>query len=118
MQRDFTYIDDVVEGIVRLLVRPQLKTIAEREAQNSQAHFKIYNIGNNRPVSLLKFIEIVESLMGKKADKIMQPMQPGDVTSTCADVDELMRDVGFKPSTSLEDGMARFVAWYTNRYGA
>ncbi len=110
MQRDFTYIDDVVEGILRTLAKPP-------EPQGlSQARYRIYNIGNNQPVELLKMIEILETCLGKTAEKIMLPMQPGDVPTTYADVEDLMQDVGFRPDTPLEVGIQRFVDWYRDYY--
>ena len=110
MQRDFTYIDDVVEGVVRT-VRHLPKPIADEEFTTS-APYKIYNIGNHSPVELMRFIEIIEQTMGKTAIKEMMPMQPGDVTATYADVADLTADVGFAPSTPLEVGIEKFVAWY------
>ena len=113
MQRDFTYIDDVIEGIVRVINRPpQLNHTND----NSNARYKIYNIGNNQPVELLTFIEVIEQAMGKKAIKNFLPMQPGDVPRTYADVDELMQDVGFKPTTTIEQGIEKFVRWYEDFY--
>ncbi len=110
MQRDFTYVDDVVEGIIRTLERPP-------EPQgNTQARYRVYNIGNNQPVELLRMIEIIETCLGKTAQKNMLPMQPGDVPITYADVDDLMHDVGFRPDTPLEVGIERFVAWYRDYY--
>lgn len=112
MQRDFTYVDDVIEGVVRVMYKiPQPENII-----NSRAPYKIYNIGNNRPVELLTFIEVIEKAMGKTAQKNFLPMQPGDVPSTYADVDDLMRDVGFKPSTPIERGIENFVRWYQEYY--
>ena len=108
MKRDFTYVDDIVEGVYRAM----LKT-PEGE---SGAPYKVYNIGNNKPVELLKFIEILENNLGKKADKKLLPLQPGDVLATFADIDDLTRDIGFKPSTSIEEGLKEFVAWYLNYY--
>lgn len=116
MKRDFTYIDDIVEGIVRLLDHLPERIAAER-AINSQARYKIYNIGNHSPVELLTFIEVIEAALGKTAEKIMQPMQPGDVVVTYADVEDLMRDVGFRPDTPLEVGIQNFVDWYRSYYG-
>jgi UDP-glucuronate 4-epimerase len=104
MERDFTYIDDVIEGVVRVAARPPV----------TQTPYKIYNIGNNNPVSLGYFIETIERIMGKTAIKNFLPMQPGDVLATFADVDELIKDVGFKPTTSLEQGIKSFVQWYKN----
>ena len=116
MKRDFTYIDDVVEGILRLLDHLPERIAAER-AVNSQARYKIYNIGNHSPVELLTFIEVIEAALGKPAEKIMQPMQPGDVVMTYADVEDLMGDVGFRPDTPLEVGIQNFVDWYRRYYG-
>jgi UDP-glucuronate 4-epimerase len=107
MQRDFTYIDDVIEGVFRVMLKPPQSNTA-----NSNARYKLYNIGNNNPVELMTFIEVLEKALGKKAVKNLLPMQPGDVPATYADVDDLMRDVGFKPSTPLEQGINYFVQWY------
>ncbi|MEM9264169.1 MAG: NAD-dependent epimerase [Cyanobacteria bacterium P01_F01_bin.13] len=115
MKRDFTYIDDVVEGVVRVMRRiPQ--PVAD-ENFNTTAPYKIYNIGNHNPVELMQFIEIIEKALGKTAVKEMMPMQPGDVTATYADVADLSADVGFAPSTPLEVGIGRFVTWYKDYYG-
>ena len=111
MQRDFTYIDDVIEGVVRVMHQPPQPNFG-----NSNARYKIYNIGNNQPVELLTFIEVIEKAMGKKAIKNFLPMQPGDVPQTYADVDDLMRDVGFKPTTNIEEGIEKFVCWYKYFY--
>jgi len=113
MRRDFTYIDDVVEGIVRLLVHTP--EIGETGAV-SDAPYKIYNIGNNKPIELMRLIEVLEDCLGKKAVKNFCPMQPGDVPMTYADVDALMQDVGFSPSTPIEVGVERFVNWYQSYY--
>ncbi|WP_031292056.1 NAD-dependent epimerase [Leptolyngbya sp. Heron Island J] len=115
MQRDFTYIDDVVEGVVRTVWHLP-KPITD-EAFSTAAPYKVYNIGNHSPVELMRFIEIIEQAMGKPAVKEMMPMQPGDVTSTYADVADLTADVGFAPSTPLEVGITKFVDWYKNYYG-
>ncbi len=118
MKRDFTYIDDIIEGIVRLLpLAPQLEDVNSLEQSTPQAPYKLYNIGNNNPVALVRFIEVIEAALGKKAQKNFLPMQPGDVPITYADVDDLMRDVGFQPTTSIEEGVARFVQWYRSYYG-
>ena len=109
MQRDFTYIDDIVEGVVRVTDRIP-------EPCETGAHYKVYNIGNNQPVELGHFIETIENALGVKAQKNLLPMQPGDVPATYADVDDLMRDVGFKPATSIEEGVAKFVVWYKEYY--
>lgn len=111
MKRDFTYVDDVIEGVVRVMHKPPQPDSA------SKALYKLYNIGNNQPVELMQFINVIETLLGKSAQKTMLPMQPGDVPITYADVDDLMRDVGFRPDTSIEQGMARFVEWYRDYYG-
>ncbi|MCG8365055.1 MAG: NAD-dependent epimerase [Pseudanabaenales cyanobacterium] len=119
MKRDFTYIDDVVEGVVRVMKHPPsapTEADATSAGFNSQAPYKIYNIGNNRPIELMKFIEVIEQALGKKAKTIMLPMQPGDVPATYADVDDLVRDVGFKPETPIEIGIERFVRWYREYY--
>ena len=120
MQRDFTYIDDVVEGVVRVAVRiPEANEQWCRETPDpgtSYAPYRIYNVGNNRPVELFRFIEVLEECLGKKAIKNLLPMQPGDVLATCADVDDLMADVGFKPGTTIEEGIKKFVDWYRKYY--
>lgn len=120
MQRDFTYIDDIVEGVVRVCDRvatpnPDWSGDAPDPA-TSHAPYRLYNIGNHKPVELLRFIEIIEKKVGKKAVMEMLPMQPGDVPATCADVDDLMRDTGFAPNTSLEIGVSRFIDWYRGYY--
>lgn len=121
MKRDFTYIDDIVEGLVRVSARiPQGNpdwSGATPDPGTSYAPYKIYNIGNNSPVELMQFIETLEKAVGKTAEKNLLPIQPGDVPATYADVDDLMNDVGFKPATSIENGIGRFVAWYREYYG-
>jgi UDP-glucuronate 4-epimerase len=120
MRRDFTYIDDIVEGVVRVLdtiPQPNLHWSSEKpDPGTSQAPYRLYNIGNNQPVELLDFIGTLESCLGRKAEKQFLPMQPGDVPETYADVDDLMRDVGFRPSTPIATGIARFVEWYQAYY--
>lgn len=116
MQRDFTYIDDIVEGVVRVSDRvpegnPAYDS-ANPDPATSHAPYRVYNIGNNNPVELNYFIELIERELGVTAKKNLLPLQPGDVPTTSADVDDLMRDVGFKPNTSVETGVARFVKWY------
>ena len=112
MLRDFTYIDDIIEGVVRIIDRiPQPQVNATTTVQ---APYKIYNIGNNQPVTLRRFITALEMALGQKAVENHLPMQPGDVPVTYADVDELIADVGFKPATEVEDGLERFVRWYRN----
>ncbi len=122
MQRDFTYIDDVVEGVARVMDRipsPDPAWSGDRpDPGTSYAPYRIYNIGNNRPVELLRFIEVLEECLGKKAVKNLLPMQAGDVPATCADVDDLMRDVGFQPATPVEEGIRQFVSWYREYYGS
>jgi UDP-glucuronate 4-epimerase len=112
MKRDFTYVDDVVEGIVRVMARAPQPGASIPDGPP----YKVYNIGNNSPVELLTFIEVIEAAMGKPAEKVMMPMQPGDVPATYADVDDLMADVGFRPNTPLAEGIARFVDWYREYY--
>ncbi|MGM0600087.1 MAG: NAD-dependent epimerase [Candidatus Rifleibacteriota bacterium] len=120
MSRDFTYVDDIVEGIVRVMDRvPESDpdwTGENPDPSSSRAPYRVYNIGNNSPVELLKFIEIIEEKTGKKAKKEMLPMQPGDVPATWADVEDLMRDTGFSPSTPLEKGVEKFVNWFREYY--
>jgi UDP-glucuronate 4-epimerase len=116
MRRDFTYIDDIVEGVVRVADRrpqPNPQWSGDRpDPGTSSAPYKTYNIGNNQPVELEHFIATLETCLGKKAERNLLPIQPGDVPETYADVDDLMRDVGFKPSTPIEEGISRFVQWY------
>ena len=120
MQRDFTYIDDIVEGVVRVLdktAEPSLKWSGDKpDPGTSYAPYRIYNIGNNKPVELLRLIEVLEDCLGRKAEKNLQPLQPGDVVATYADVTDLMRDVDFKPITSIETGVKRFIDWYQSYY--
>jgi UDP-glucuronate 4-epimerase len=113
MQRDFTYIDDVIEGVVRVMHKPPQ---SDPTSSISKAPYKIYNIGNNRPVKLQTFIEVIEQELGKSAQKNFLPMQPGDVPATFADVDDLMQDVGFRPSTPIAEGIHQFVEWYRAYY--
>ena len=119
-QRDFTYIDDIVEGVVRLLDKipePNPEWTGDApDAASSTAPYRLYNIGNNQPVELMHYIEVLEDCLGKKAVKNMLPMQPGDVQATYADVDELVRAIDYKPAMSVEEGMARFVDWYNDYY--
>ncbi|MGF1570139.1 MAG: NAD-dependent epimerase [Nodosilinea sp.] len=116
MKRDFTYIDDVVEGVIRVMHHPPAALTEETSGSGSHAPYKIYNIGNHQPVDLLYFIDVIEAALGKPAQKVMQPMQPGDVPATYADVADLMADVGFAPDTPIETGIQRFVAWYCQYY--
>ncbi len=120
MKRDFTYIDDIIEGVYRIAAKVPEPNPAWRgdhpDPATSFAPYKIYNIGNNHPVELLYFIETLEKNLHKKAKKIFLPMQPGDVPATYADVDDLMADVGFKPATSIEEGIKKFLSWYKDYY--
>lgn len=120
MERDFTYIDDIVEGIVKLIGKVPVVNKNWDESNDalstSFAPYKIYNIGNNNPVPLMRFINALESALGKEAEKIYMDMQPGDVQRTYADVSDLERDIEFKPSTSIEDGLQKFVDWYMEYY--
>ncbi|MCS6777275.1 MAG: NAD-dependent epimerase [Chloroherpetonaceae bacterium] len=116
MQRDFTYIDDIVEGIVRVIERPPAARTSSAPGAGSTAPHRVYNIGNHQPVELLRLIEILERCLGKPAIKNLLPMQPGDVLATYADVEDLVRDTGFCPSTPIEVGVARFVEWYRSFY--
>jgi UDP-glucuronate 4-epimerase len=112
MRRDFTYIDDVVEAIVRLLPHvPQGETNAPTPG-TSRAPWRIYNIGNNKPAELMQVVGLIEQEMRRIAIKEMLPMQPGDVPETYADIDDLIRDIGFRPATLLEDGIRSFIGWY------
>ncbi|HIJ85388.1 MAG: capsular biosynthesis protein CpsI [Magnetococcales bacterium] len=120
MRRDFTYIDDIVEGVIRVMDRPaqpnrQWDSNAP-DPSSSNAPYRIYNIGNDHPVELMRYIEALEHALGKKGEKNMLPMQPGDVPATWANVDDLVADTGFKPQTSIETGVERFVAWYRDYY--
>lgn len=116
MQRDFTYVDDIVEGVVRTADRiaaPDPNWSGDRpDPAASFAPYRVYNIGNNQPVELMRLIETLETCLGEKAVKNLLPMQPGDVPATYADVEDLTRDVGFKPSTPIEAGVEQFVKWY------
>jgi len=113
--RDFTYIDDIVEGVVRTLDRvpgPGPGLGMAPSPASSSAPYRLYNIGNHQPVELLRYIEVLEDCLGRKAERRLLPMQPGDVADTWADVEALREDVGYSPSTPIEVGVARFVAWY------
>ncbi|MAT66220.1 MAG: capsular biosynthesis protein CpsI [Gammaproteobacteria bacterium] len=119
-RRDFTYIDDIVEGVIRTLDRvpepnPEWSGDAPDSA-SSTAPYRLYNIGNNQPVELLHYIKVLEDCLGRKAEMNMLPLQPGDVPDTYADVQDLIRDVGYKPATTVEEGVARFVDWYRDFY--
>jgi len=116
MERDFTYIDDIVTGVVSLLDKVPAPNAdwdgKSPDPGSSYAPYRLYNIGNNQPVKLMYLIEVLENYLGKKAEKNFLPMQAGDVPATYADVDDLTRVTGFKPSTSIEDGVRAFVDWY------
>jgi UDP-glucuronate 4-epimerase len=120
-RRDFTYIDDIVEGIVRVMAsRPQPNPEWSGDSPDpatSKAPWRVYNIGNNRPVELLRYIEVIEECLGRTAEKNLLPLQPGDVPDTYADVDALAEDVGYKPDTPIEVGIRRFIDWYQSYYG-
>ena len=120
MKRDFTYIDDIVEGIVRLIPKVPVKNknwdSKDPDPSSSFAPYKLYNIGNNHPVELMKFIQAIEHHVGKKAIMNFMEIQKGDVPATYADVDDLMKDVGFQPSTDIEEGIGKFVKWYKEFY--
>jgi len=119
-RRDFTYIDDIVEGVIRTLDRiPQPNpdwSGDHPDSASSTAPYALYNIGNNQPVELMYYIEVLEDCLGMKAEKNLLPLQPGDVPDTYADVQDLVRDVGYKPDMSVEEGVANFVAWYRDYY--
>ncbi|HEX9647282.1 MAG TPA: NAD-dependent epimerase/dehydratase family protein [Alphaproteobacteria bacterium] len=109
MRRDFTYVDDIVDGVVRVIDRPP--------PAGEAPPWHLYNIGNHRPEPLLRFIAVLEAALGRRAETEMLPMQPGDIAETYADIDELSRDTGFRPTTTIEEGIPRFVAWYRDHYG-
>jgi UDP-glucuronate 4-epimerase len=121
-RRDFTYIDDIVEGVIRTLDKvatPNAQWNGDKpDPATSKAPYRLYNIGSNRPVELLRYIEVLEQCLGKKAQMNMLPLQAGDVPETFADVDALIADVDYRPSTALETGIARFVEWYRGYYKA
>lgn len=120
MQRDFTYIDDIIEGVVRVTDKVAAPNPAwsgsSPDPGTSYAPYRIYNIGNNNPVELMQFIETIEQKLGKLAIRNLLPLQAGDVPATAADVDDLMQDVGFKPNTTIDEGIGRFVEWYQGYY--
>ncbi|MFZ5604205.1 MAG: NAD-dependent epimerase [Pseudomonadota bacterium] len=119
-RRDFTYIDDIVEGVIRTLDHVAQPDPAwsgdDPDSATSTAPYRLYNIGSNRPVELLRYIEVLEDCLGRKAEKNLLPLQPGDVPDTYADVDALVQDVGYRPSTPVEEGVKRFVDWYRDFY--
>ena len=121
MQRDFTYVDDIVEGVIRTADRPAASdpdwSGADADPATSSAPYRLYNIGNSRPTELMRYIEVIEEALGRKAILNMMPMQPGDVPATWADVGDLVRDTGYAPVTPIETGVRRFVDWYRDYYG-
>ncbi len=118
MQRDFTYIDDIVEGVVRVMAQAPQRSVNSESggAYLSNARYKIYNLGNHQPVDLMKFVEVIERAVGKPAGKVFLPMQPGDVVCTYAAMDDLYEAVGFRPTTTIEEGIPKFVEWYREYY--
>ena len=111
MERDFTYIDDIVEGVVRIVEKDPKDRLDQKET------YKVYNIGNNNSVKLLDFIDTIEELLGIPAQRQLLPMQPGDVEKTWANVDELIKDYDYRPNTSIQKGVAAFITWYKAYYG-
>jgi len=120
MKRDFTYIDDIVEGIIRVLDKPA--TANDRwsgenpDSATSNAPYRLYNIGNNNPVELTRLIDVLEASLGVKAQRVLAEIQPGDVPETFADIESLEREFGFRPITSIDTGVRRFVEWYKSYY--
>ena len=121
-RRDFTYIDDIVEGVIRVLDKPAASnpewTGDHPDSASSKSPYRIYNIGNNQPVELMYYIEVLEKCLGKKAEMNLLPLQPGDVPDTYADVSDLVSDFGYKPEMSVEEGIQNFVNWYRDYYPA
>jgi UDP-glucuronate 4-epimerase len=120
--RGFTYIDDIVEGVTRVLDQPASGNVewsgAKPDPATSAAPYRIYNIGSNSPTQLMRYVELIEENLGRKAELNYLPLQQGDVPDTHADVEDLMRDVGYRPTTSVEVGVGRFVEWYKSYYNA
>ncbi len=120
MKRDFTYIDDIIEGVLRVMQRPPEQNSSwdgsNPDPCTSFAPYRIYNIGNNKSVDLSAFISILEKELDKKAEKNFLPLQPGDIVETCADISDIIRDVGFEPRTSIEEGIKRFIEWFRDYY--
>jgi UDP-glucuronate 4-epimerase len=119
-KRDFTFVDDIAEGVVRAserIAQPDpLWNSDAPDPSSSNAPFRLYNIGNHQPVPLMRYIEVIEECLGQKAQKNFLPMQPGDVAETYADIDDLVRDVGYRPATPIEEGVRRFVDWFCEYY--
>jgi UDP-glucuronate 4-epimerase len=120
-RRDFTYVDDIVEGVIRVLDRSAEPNAAwsgaDPDSATSTSPYRLYNIGNHQPVELMRYIEVLEQCLGKTAEKILLPLQAGDVPDTYADVEDLVRDTGYKPATPIEVGVRNFVDWYRGYYG-
>jgi UDP-glucuronate 4-epimerase len=120
-KRDFTFVDDIAEGVVRVLDRPAVPdprwNSSAPDPASSSAPFRLYNIGNHQPVELMRYIEVIENCLGRKAEKNLLPMQPGDVPETFADIDDLVVDVGYRPATPIEVGVRAFVDWFCEYYG-
>ncbi len=120
MERDFTYIDDIVEGVARVVDRVPEGNFEWRgespDPATSYCPYRVYNIGNNNKEQLLRYIQVLEDCLGRKADKNFLPMQPGDVPATYADVDDLVEDFDYKPDTSIDEGIAKFVDWYKDYF--
>jgi UDP-glucuronate 4-epimerase len=120
-RRDFTYVEDIAEGVVRATERVAQPdpgwNSASPDPASSSAPYRLYNIGNNRPVELLRYIEVIEECLKRKAEKNLLPLQPGDVPETCADISDLVRDVGYRPATPIEVGVRKFVDWFCEYYG-
>jgi UDP-glucuronate 4-epimerase len=120
MKRDFTYVDDIVEGVVRVMIRPPLPNpdwnADAPEPNTSSAPYRLYNIGNHQPVELMRFIRVIEECTGRQAQMNLRPAQPGDVLTTYADISDLTQDTGFQPSTTIETGLKQFVTWYRDYY--
>jgi UDP-glucuronate 4-epimerase len=118
--RDFTYVEDIVEGVVRVtdrVARPDPAwDSANPDPASSSAPYRLYNIGSNRPIQLLRYIEVLEDCLGRKAERILKPLQLGDVPDTFANVDELIADIGYKPDTPIEVGVRNFVEWFKRYY--
>ena len=119
-RRDFTYVDDIAGGVVAALdheAAPDPRWDGDNpDPATSRAPYRLYNIGNNRPVELMRYIEVLEGCLGRKAEKNLLPLQVGDVPDTWADAEDLVRDVGYRPATPVEEGVAKFVAWYLDYY--
>ena len=122
MSRDFTYIDDIIDGVIGVLDKPAMPSPGfdsfAPDPATSNAPFRVFNIGNNNPTPLMSFIAALEDALGKKAKMNMSPMQPGDVPATAADISAIQQWTGFRPNTKLQEGVEKFAAWYLNYYGS